>query len=148
VVKRLLLALLAIACATASATPNEPCEGGEKYAEPRPHASKVKSVEVTRNGLWGDDVSSDETPEDCSHFVLHAGDVREYFRLSRRASFREYVHDLDMSRCHVQGRVRFANGDRGEWEIDRARRGRVRLSDGRALYFFCEACKARAFDEP
>jgi hypothetical protein len=79
---------------------------------------------------------------------LRAGDVREFFRVSRRASLREYSHDLDMSRCHAQGRVRFANGDRGEWVIDRARRGSVRLSDGRALYDFCEACKSRVFDEP
>jgi hypothetical protein len=108
----------------------------------------VKSVEITRNGLWSDMVSSDETPEHCSQFILRAGDVREFFRVSQRASLREYGHDLDMSRCHAQGRVRFANGDRGEWVIDRARRGSVRLSDGRALYYFCEACKSRVFDEP
>jgi hypothetical protein len=147
-VKRIAIVLLVTASFVAVAAPDDPYEGGDKYGEPRPYASTVKSVHITRNGLWTDHVSSDETREHCAGFVLRQADVREYFRVSRRASLKEYGHDLDMSRCHATGQVRFANGDRGEWRIDRARRGMVRLSDGRALYFYCEACRAKAFYEP
>jgi hypothetical protein len=146
-VKCFALSLLAAFSIAAVATPTDPYEG-EKYGESRPYSSTVKSVDITRNGLWTDHVSSDETPEHCAGFILRLADVREYFRVSRRASLKEYGHDLDMSRCHAIGRIRFANGDRGEWEIDRARRGSVRLSDGRMLYFYCEACQAKAFYEP
>ena len=147
-VKRFAAVLLAAVSFMAAAASDDPYEGGDKYGEPRPYASAMKSVDITRNGLWTENISSDETREHCAGFVLRLGNVREYFRVSRRASRKEYVHDLDMSRCHATGRVRFANGDRGEWDIDRARRGRVHLSDGRALYFYCEACRAKAFDAP
>ena len=60
----------------------------------------MKSVDITRNGLWTDNISSDETREHCAGFVLRIADVREYFRVSRRASRKEYEHHLDMSRCH------------------------------------------------
>lgn len=147
-VKRVCVTLLAAVSFTMAAASDDPYEGGDKYGEPRPYASTVKSVDITRNGLWTDSISSDETREHCAGFVLRLTDVREYFRVSRRASRKEYGHDLDMSRCHATGHVCFANGDRGEWDIDRARRGRVRLADGRVLYFYCEACRAKTFDAP
>jgi outer membrane lipoprotein-sorting protein len=80
--------------------------------------------------------------------VLSQNDVREFFRRARRVSYKEYAHDLDMSRCHVTGKVVFANGDRGEWNIDRERRGLLTLSDGRNVYFYCKSCGAKAFGEP
>ena len=147
-VKRIAAALLAALSFLAATASDDPYEDGEKYGEPRPYASAVRSVDITHNGLWTDNISGDETREHCAGFMLRPADVREYFRVSRRARRKEYVHDLDMSRCHATGHVRFANGSRGDWESARARRGRVRLSDGRALYFYCEACRAKAFDGP
>ena len=126
----------------------DPYEGGDKFAEPRPYVlTPLKTVEITLNGAWTDAISGDETPQSCAGFVLQPADVREFLQRANRASHKEYTHDLGMSRCHATGRLQFANGDRGEWQIDRERRGRVSLSDGRNLYFHCDACQAAAFGE-
>jgi len=77
--------------------------------------------------------------------VLTKKDVQEFFRRARRVSYKEYGHDLDMSRCYATGNVVFANGDRGGWTIDRERRGLLTLSDGRNIYFYCEHCSAKVF---
>jgi hypothetical protein len=107
--------------------------------------TSIRNVAITANGAWTDQISGEETPEDCSRFRLNQSDVRSFFRKARRASFKEYVHDLDMSRCHATGQVTFSNGDRGEWHIDRERRGMIALSDGRNLYFLCSNCQDAHF---
>ncbi len=109
--------------------------------------SGIRTMSIEKNAEWTDRVSSDEPPESCADFVLKKKDVREFFRVARHASEREYGHDLLMSRCSVSGKVVFRNGDRGEWKIDRARRGLLVLSDGRVLYFYCGKCHSKVFME-
>lgn len=108
----------------------------------------VKSVSNIKNAVWADNISSDETPKMCADFVLTKNNVREFFRLAKQVSEREYGHDLLMSRCSAEGEIVFANGDRGKWDIDRTRRGLLILSDGRAVYFYCEKCRPKVFVEP
>jgi hypothetical protein len=125
---------------------DDPFEGGELYAKPRPYKmTAIKNIIVTINGGWNNSISSDETPEQCLTFRLKATGVRSYFSEARRASHKEYVHDLDMARCHAGGQIAFSNGDRGIWYIDRERRAMIALSDGRKLYFFCQTCKGKVF---
>jgi hypothetical protein len=141
--------LAGVLAAVASGVRADAYDDGDKVGTPRPHAVFVATtVSDIHNGLWTDEISGDETPRSCKTFVLRRSDVREYFQQARRASRAEYLHDLDMSRCHAKGRVRFASGEQGDWAIDRERRGRLTLSDGRSYYFFCEACKAKAFPAP
>ncbi|WKB52600.1 hypothetical protein [Eleftheria terrae] len=106
------------------------------------------SVDVQENGAWTDEISGDETPEQCAAFVLAPDDVREFFRRARGASPREFGHDLDMSRCHARGSLRLADGRPAGWFIDRERRGRLTLPDGRTLYFHCGECRTPAFEAP
>lgn len=117
--------------------------------EIRPYEiTTVKTVSNIKNAAWSDNISSDETPESCANFVLTKKNIREFFRIARQASEREYGHDLSMSRCFAAGEVSFANGDKGQWKIDRARRGLLTLSDGRAAYFYCAKCRPKVFAEP
>jgi hypothetical protein len=140
------LAALWFAGAAAVAGSQDPYEGGELYAVPRPYEMQpLKSVTVTSNGAWTDEVSGEETPDSCASFRLTTHKVRAFFEQARRASHKEYVHDLDMSRCYASGELVLSNGDRGVWRIDRARRGSIGLADGRRLYFYCAACKGLGF---
>ena len=117
--------------------------------EIRPYKiTTVKTVSNIKNAAWSDNISSDETAKSCAKFVLTKNNVREFFRLARQASEREYGHDLSMSRCSSSGEIIFANGDKGKWKIDRARRGLLTLSDGRAVYFYCAKCRPKVFEEP
>jgi hypothetical protein len=144
-----ILSCLLLLLLTGSALAQDSYEGGRNYWKPRPYkVTAVKSVVILQNGAWSENISSDETAEICSKFVLSQSDVREFFRRARRVSYKEYSHDLDMSRCHATGKVVFANGDRGEWSVDRERRGLLTLSDGRNVYFYCRNCGAKAFGEP
>jgi hypothetical protein len=144
-VKRM-LAVLAMsligAVASAAGTDDDP------YVIPAYKVMAVKRVVIKENGAWTPNVSGYESPEDCRAFRLKQRDVQEFFRKARRVSGREYGHDLDMAMCYAAGEIEFANGDRGEWEIDQARRGGLHLSDGRMFYFHCPKCRAKVFAEP
>jgi hypothetical protein len=142
---RLSLLLLALTSALSTAAADG-YEHSNSVARRSYALTAVRSVAVEANGLWSDAISSDETPELCARFALREHDVREFFRRARRASLKEYEHDLDMSRCHATGTIAFANGDHGRWVIDMERRGLLTLSDGRSMYFYCPKCRAKVFD--
>jgi hypothetical protein len=145
--KILATVLLGAVGAAALAADQASYEGGDNYAIPRPYTmALVRSATITANGAWSDAISGDETAETCSRFLLTQADVREYFRRARRVSYKEYGQDLDMSRCSAAGDLVLANGDRGTWKVDLARRGVISLTDGRNLHFHCPKCRAKVFD--
>lgn len=106
----------------------------------------ITSVRFVDNGAWTDQISSDETSEFCSGFVLTENDVRDFFKAARTATAREYEHDLDMSRCFASGEL-ILSGKSSLWKIDRARRGRLIFPDKSERYFYCPACKNDKFFE-
>jgi len=112
----------------------------------RPYkVASIKSVVIEKTGAWADEVYSDETPDDCAKFKLSERDVRDFFRLAKQIDHETYGAYYLPSRCYAAGEIAFVNGDRGTWRIDFERRGVLILSDGRKLYFFCSACRSRAF---
>lgn len=108
----------------------------------------VKTVVIEENAAWTDDISSDEPPDSCSDFVLEESDVREFFRVARKATHTEYNHDLLMSRCYARGFLTFRDGSEAFWRIDRARRGRLAFPDKSFQFFFCAECRNKAYGEP
>ena len=107
---------------------------------------RVTAADITTNGARGDGVSGDETAASCATFRLRPKDVRQYFAVAEGVDARAYHHDLEMSRCHAEGVVRFRNGERGRWSIDRERRGLVVLREGKTVYLYCPRCTARVFE--
>lgn len=107
----------------------------------------IEKVIIEKNGAWSDGVSSHETVADCAGFVLSDADVRDYFKKARAATQAEYVHDLLISRCYASGRVLLSGRREVVWEIDRARRGVLWLSNDDALFFYCGKCRSKVFWE-
>ena len=107
---------------------------------------RVAAADITTNGARGDGVSGDETAASCATFRLRPKDVRQYFAVAGVVDARAYHHDLEVSRCHAEGFVRFRNVKRGQWSIDRERRGLVVLRGGEAVYLYCPRCTARVFE--
>ncbi len=107
----------------------------------------AKTVLIQENAVWTDNVSSDEPPESCSDFILEENDVREFFKVARKATHTEYNHDLLMSRCYARGLVKLQDGSEGFWQIDRARRGKIVFPDNNVLFFFCAECRGKAYGE-
>ncbi|MCW7538223.1 hypothetical protein OOT46_10225 [Aquabacterium sp. A7-Y] len=138
---RLLPAVVLIATTLAGAA-------GAGEPHPQHRLPPVAEVEVLHNGARSEAISSDLKPAACADFALAPDDVRAYFRQARRTTERQFTHDLEMSPCHAHGRLVLADGQRGDWFIDRERRGRLGLGDGRTLFFHCPACRAPAFDPP
>jgi len=103
-------------------------------------------VVVASNGARSMSVSGDETVDFCANFRLSARDVRDYFASAQQVNSQAYNHDLDMSRCHASGTVRFTNGWQGQWTIDLMRRGSLRLANGRRFFFYCVDCTSIKFD--
>lgn len=127
--------------------------GGKAIAGmPSDHASTAgfglrvapKSVEIAHNGAWSDRISGDETAEMCRSFLLRPTDVSEFFMKARRATQRQYSHDLVAANCYVDGKVRLAGGAMASWKIDQARRGFITMPDGTTIYLYCPACRAKA----
>ena len=108
----------------------------------------IKQVVIEENAAWSDErSSSDEPRESCADFVLKESDIREFFKVARFASSREYSHDLLVSRCYASGRITLENGQEAEWQIDRARLGILIFKDKHYLYFFCAECTSKAYGE-
>jgi hypothetical protein len=103
----------------------------------------VRKVAIFANGAR----SSDETAAACRRFQLAPADVRTFFAYARRVNARAFHHDLSMSRCHAAGTLKLASGTRARWFIDLERRGSLRLTSGRVLYYYCMTCRSAKFDE-
>jgi hypothetical protein len=107
---------------------------------------QVKDITIDENGAASP--AAKGSPEECSGFVLHKRDVREYFKRAGEVSPHDYSHMLDWSPCYASGKVIFKNGLTGTWGIQQLRAGSLALSDGRTLYLYCPKCLARAFAAP
>lgn len=107
--------------------------------------ASIKSVVIEKTGAWTDEVYSDEAPDDCARFKLSDRDVHDFLRRAKQIDYEAFGAYYLASRCYAAGEIAFVNGDRGTWRIDFERRGVIILSDGRKLYFFCSACRSRAF---
>ena len=118
----------------------------DAYGPIKPYKiTATKSIAIQNNAAWTEDVYSDETPGDCAKFKLSEQDVRDFFRRAKQIDYEAFGAYYLASRCYAAGAIAFVNGDRGTWRIDFERRGVLKLSDGRKLYFFCSACRSRAF---
>jgi hypothetical protein len=118
----------------------------EDYGPIKPYkVATIKSVIIEETGAWTEDVYSDETPGDCAKFKFSELDVRDFFRRAKQIDYETYGAYYLASRCYATGAIVFKSGDRGTWRIDFERRGILKLSDGRKLYFFCSKCRSKAF---
>ncbi len=108
----------------------------------------IATLSIQENAAWSDALSSsDEPKESCSSFTLTEADVRDYFRRAARVDWALWNY-LPYSRCYARGEVTFTHGGRGAWHIDRNRRGKLVLSDGRVGYFYGKQARAKVFEEP
>lgn len=126
------MSLAALLLAAAACTP-----GGEFVPRLCPAGlPPVVEVVVERQAIvrWS---PSDEPP--CAAFRPGAAEVRRLFRHARAADPREVHFTLPESACAAAGRVRFADGSTGTWQVERFglgwldRRGGARHALLRAL---------------
>ena len=106
----------------------------------------VERVTILANGARSDAVSGEESAARCHRFRLRPDEVRAFFARAGRVDARAFHHDLNMSRCHARGRLRLADGRRGEWFIDLERRGSLTLAGVPPRYVFCLDCTSRKFE--
>lgn len=145
-VKRSII-FLVLLVTTAYASEEDSYEGGsyDNYWVPRPYkVTQVKSLAIDENGARSDD-GTYEPHLDCKKFILRESDVAEYFKKAKIVSHGDFMHQLNWAPCYARGTVKFANGDKGTWNIQRYRIGSLKLSDGRKVYFNCPKCRAKAF---
>lgn len=142
----------ASAQSTTFSTPKSYTESNDKYEGShliRPYRmTAIATVVIKNNAAWEPARStSDEAAEACTEFVLTEVAVKDFFHRAKRIDSITYDGGLSISRCYATGDISFANGDHGEWEIDRMRRGRIVLQDGHRLYFHGEKARAKIFYE-
>jgi hypothetical protein len=142
------LALIIASTAAAQDGARDPYDGGEKYWLVRPYKMTViKAISIKKTGERDNSGITYETPGECAEFRPRESDIREFFLRARRVSYHTYWNIIDPSMCYAIGEVAFANGDRGVWRVDPARRGILTLSDGRNIYLFCTKCRGKIFYE-
>ena len=62
----------------------------------------IRSVTIEENGGWDPELSSQNVPrEACEDFILTDEDIKDFFKVARVVSEREYNHTLDVSRCYA-----------------------------------------------
>lgn len=112
------------------------------------HPVKFNSVNISNNGSYSGYISTNETEEFCKSFILQKQDIIAFFKKARIATQREYAHDLTASNCYVGGEFITASGMKGNWKIDRARRGYVAFNNGgNTRYYYCLKCKNTLYYE-
>jgi hypothetical protein len=129
------------------------CDSKGNYSmqpgEPEKLRPILQSVIIEENALALEDKNTDpELLEQCQDFILTENDILEFFQIARPASVREYLHELEWSRCRVLGTAILSNGEKVWWNIDRFRGGALGLADMKTvLYFFCEECRSARYYE-
>jgi len=100
----------------------------------------VAEVVVERQGIarWS---PSDEPP--CATFQPGAAEVRRFFRHARAADPREVHFTLPESACVAAGRVRFADGSTGTWQVERFGLGWLDRPGRARVTLYCVRCRAR-----
>lgn len=118
-------------------------------AEISSNLPNIVQIQVTETGVFSDQASSSsETKEDCQAFTLDQIQAANFFKISRRATRRDYTISLMPSKCSVSGNLTTSEGHTGRWYIDRARRGLIYLPhDHSNFYFYCSECTDAAFYE-
>jgi hypothetical protein len=143
-----MLAVVLASTTTAQGGERDPYDGGEKHGMVRPYTvTAIKAISIKKTGARDNSGITYETPKECADFKPTEKDIREFFLRARRVSYQMHWNILDPSMCYAIGEVAFANGDRGVWRIDAARRGILTLPDSRNIYLFCTKCRGKVFYE-
>lgn len=137
----ILLMLLLPLAGTAQTSAEQEKADIENYTPVPYRLTKVVKVTVRVPSVSSDTGLS----EDCSTFVITRKRATYFFNHAKIISNRARTHDKDMSYCHAEGTVMFANGDRADWTISRYGTAVMALTSGklkdRPISLFCAKCE-------
>ena len=104
------------------------------------HLPPIAELVVERQGLarWQDPESSS-----CATFRPSAANVRRFFRLAGEADPHEVHMTLPESPCAATGRVRFADGSTGTWQVERYGLGWLDRPGKARVVLYCRRCRSR-----
>lgn len=114
-------------------------------ADAAPSAKGNFRVVITGKGLHSGTDTNYESVSDCAAFQLTPAQVKEFFARAETIDERTYNHELNISQCYAKGLVWLANGEPGNWAIDKSRRGYYTRSDGIGKNMFCRACSSSLY---
>ena len=118
--------------------------GGDRYWSPRPYKkSPVKRVTIIKNGMKFE-ANKDDT-EGCPTFKVTEKDIEEYFSKAKVVSAADYMHEISWSECYATGKIEFANGKSGQWNVQQYRAGFLWM-DGKGYHFDCQKCRSKVFE--
>jgi hypothetical protein len=104
----------------------------------------IRSVAVVRSGYAAGLVTDPALR--CSDFRPTAAQVRTYLTKARRIpGFQSADATVDMVPCRARGTVRFADGRRGQWEIEQARFGNITVAGRPKMRLYTTALMGRPF---
>ncbi|MFD1950448.1 hypothetical protein ACFSGX_06670 [Sphingomonas arantia] len=130
-----MIGLVALLAATA-------CTSGSEFEPPLCPAQlpAVAEIRIEEQGatLWK---TTGEPP--CADFRPTLADVRSFFRGAKSADRRDVHYTLSESGCVARGAVRFADGSRGRWQVDRFALGWLDRAGRPRLTLYCPQCHRR-----
>ncbi len=104
----------------------------------------IRSVAVTRSGYAVGPVTDPSMR--CSTFRPTAAQVRAYLTRAKRVpDLQSADAAIDMVPCRARGTVRFADGRRGQWEVEQARFGNVTVAGRPKVLLYTTARLGRPF---
>lgn len=124
------------------------CTAGTEQTPPlcRTGLPAIRSVAVVRSGYAAGPVTDPALR--CSDFRPTAAQVRTYLTRAKRVpDFQSADATIDMVPCRARGTVRFADGRRGQWEVEQARFGNVTVSGRSKMLLYTTAKLGRPFFE-
>jgi len=122
------------------------CTAGTEQTPPlcRTGLPAIRSVAVVRSGYAAGPVTDPALR--CSDFRPTAAQVRTYLTKAKRVpDFQSADATIDMVPCRARGTVRFADGRRGQWEVEQARFGNVTVPGRPKMLLYTTAKLGRPF---
>jgi hypothetical protein len=100
----------------------------------------ITNLRIDQHGirLWQ---SPDEPP--CRTFRVSRRDIRRFLRYAGQADPHDVHMTLPESACAARGRVRFADGSSGRWQVDRFALGWLDRGGHARVTLYCRRCTTR-----
>lgn len=122
------------------------CAPGTEF-RPRlcpPNLPPVAELVVDRHGLvrW-----EDRQSPSCATFRPTEADVRRFFRLAGEADAGEVHMTLPESPCAASGRIRFADGSTGIWQVERYGLGWLDWPGHARVVLYCRRCRSHPWSQ-
>ncbi|HRM20514.1 MAG TPA: hypothetical protein PLT73_08845 [Trichococcus flocculiformis] len=82
---------------------------------------------------------------DCRTFQPAGADILRFFAHAGSVNEQDWMHQLDLTRCHVSGAAYLIDGRKAKWTVYPSRMGRINIEGDKSIFLYCPGCSFKPF---